>query len=165
MCWVFNVWCSHCFLIAFQWEARSVIDWSSVCVSIQTVTREMNKLLFPGCMNQALLLAVFIQLYPFPAYVNINLCSVVFYCSHFSFKWKYASEVLAINNFIKLCKELKLVMVVHSLFLNKNIYLPCQESSHWILHLTISPHIAPTLTLCVFHDTILDVTFCKWIIV
>lgn len=57
----------------------------------------MNKLLFPGSIKQALLLAVFVQLHPFPAYVNINL-RVVLYCSHFSFQWKYASEVWGINN-------------------------------------------------------------------
>lgn len=52
----------------------------------------MNKLLFPASMEQALLLAVFIQLYPFPVYVNINL-HVVLYCSYFSVERKYASEV------------------------------------------------------------------------
>lgn len=76
----------------FSGDFRSVIDWGSVCVSLQAWTREMNKLLFPASMEQALLLAVFIQLYPFPVYVNINL-HVVLYCSYFSVERKYASEV------------------------------------------------------------------------
>lgn len=33
----------------------------------------MNKLLFPGSVKQALPLAVFVQLPPFPVCVNINL--------------------------------------------------------------------------------------------
>lgn len=76
-------------------------------LSLQTVTREMNKLLFPGSRKQASLLAVFVQLHPFPAYVNINL-HVVHCCTHFSSQWKSASQVCFIYN-----KELWLVMLVH----------------------------------------------------
>lgn len=56
----------------------------------------MNKLLFPGGIEKALLLAVFVQLHLFPAYVNINLHAVL-YRIHFSFQWKSASEVSVIN--------------------------------------------------------------------
>lgn len=75
----------------FQQGPGSVIDCSSVWFSFQTVTREMKKLMFTGSMKrQALLFAVFVQLYPFPAYVNIN-SHVVFCSRHFSFQWKSAA--------------------------------------------------------------------------
>lgn len=113
-------------------------------LSLQTVTREMNKLLFPGSRKQASLLAVFVQLHPFPAYVNINL-HVVHCCTHFSSQWKPASQVCFIYN-----KELWLVMLVHRQllpFLNWNIFFCCQYFTLWFADF-ISPdgsHIHPQM--------------------
>lgn len=111
-------------------------------LSLQTVTREMNKLLFPGSRKQASLLAVFVQLHPFPAYVNINL-HVVHCCTHFSSQWKSASQVCFIYN-----KELWLVMLVHRQllpFLNWNIFSAASISLFDLP--TLFPLTALTFTL------------------
>lgn len=60
---------------------------------------EMNNLMLAGNrehLGQALLFAVFVQLYSFTAYVNINL-HVPLYCRHFSFQWKSAAAVSGIK--------------------------------------------------------------------